>query len=126
METPEEANGSTVTEDLGLDGMSGAFVNSLKRNNKQIKTERAIMIAEGTELIFKRTVEDIELRLKDKRRERAAQLDMSPENTHSLVVAKDFNPRAWVDKDLNFSMEIRNLEIELEIAKGRYQYLFGA
>lgn len=109
----------------GLDGMTGAFVGSLKRTNKQIKNDRAVSIAEGTSITYKRTVEDLEMRLKEKRRQRVAMLDMSPENTQSLLLAKDFNPRAWVDEDLKIGLEIRDLEIQLELAKHRYEFLFG-
>ena len=47
METPKEQ----------LDGMKGIFVASLKRNNKQIRDDRALAIAEDAELLFKREVE---------------------------------------------------------------------
>ncbi|MCI5209465.1 MAG: hypothetical protein D3910_11870, partial [Candidatus Electrothrix sp. ATG2] len=41
--------GMGVRED---DGLSGAFINSLKRNNKEIRDDRATAIAEDTELVF--------------------------------------------------------------------------
>ena len=43
-----------------LEGMQGAFVDSLVRNNKQIKKDRAIAIAESLHMKYKRKVEDLE------------------------------------------------------------------
>ena len=39
--------------------LGGAFYGSLKRNNKQIRDDRALAIAEDTELVYKRKIEDL-------------------------------------------------------------------
>ena len=52
-------------------------------------------------------------------------LDLSPEDANSLVLASEFDARAYVDKELELGVKIRNLEIKLEIAEKRYSYLFG-
>ncbi len=70
------------------DASQGAFFNSLKRNNKQIRDDRATAITEDTELVYKRKIEDLE-------------------------------------KEIALGIKIRNTEITLEIARQRYQYLFG-
>jgi len=41
------------------------FIESLQRNNDQIREDRARTIGEDSELIYRRRVEDIELKLKD-------------------------------------------------------------
>lgn len=38
----------------------GAFLSSLKRNNKQIRDDRATAIAEDAQVLYRRTVEDLE------------------------------------------------------------------
>lgn len=103
----------------------GAFVGSLKRNNKQIRDDRAAAIAEDTELVYKRKMEDIEMEIKKMRRDQENMLDLSPTNALNLVIASDFNSAVYVEKDVNLGLKIRNAEIELEIAKKRYAYLFG-
>ncbi len=108
-----------------LDGLGGAFVDSLKRNNRKIREDRAIQIAETTEMIYKRKVEDIELLIKQLRRDRDNMLDLSPTTADSLVLASDFDARAFVDKELSIGVQIRNLEIQLDIAKTRYEFLFN-
>ena len=106
-------------------GAQGAFIDSLKRNNKQIRDDRALAIHEDTELIFKRTIEDLEVNIKRMKRERENMLDLSPTDARSLVLASDFNSQEYVSKDVELGVKIRNEEIKLEIATQRYNYLFG-
>jgi hypothetical protein len=103
----------------------GAFFGSLKRNNKQIRDDRALAIAEDTQLVYKRKIEDYETSLKRMKREQENMLDLSPTNAQSLILASDFDSSAYADKDIDLGVKIRNTEITLEIAKKRYDYLFG-
>ncbi|ARU59533.1 hypothetical protein OLMES_5553 [Oleiphilus messinensis] len=108
-----------------LSTQPGAFLASLKRNNTQIREDRATAIAEIAQLMFKREVEDLAIQIKRLRREQDNMLDLSPEDANSLVLASEFDARAYVDKELELGVKIRNLEIKLEIAEKRYSYLFG-
>lgn len=117
----EEDKDLTATSD----NADGAFFNSLKRNNRQIRDDRATAIAEDTELVYKRKIEDLELCIKKMKREQDNMLDLSPTNTQSLILASDFDSAQYVEKDIDLGIKIRNTEITLEIAKKRYQYLFG-
>ncbi len=108
-----------------LDAMNGAFIDSLKRNNKQIRDDRAIAIAEDAQLIYKRQVEDLEVDLKRMRRDQESMLDLSPTDARSLVLASDFDSNDYVEKDIDLGVRIRNTEIKLNIAIERYNYLFG-
>jgi hypothetical protein len=56
----------------------GAFVASLKRNNKKIRDDRAASISEDTELVYKRQIEDLEMSIKKMRRDQENMLDLSP------------------------------------------------
>ena len=104
---------------------SGAFFASLKRNNKQIRDDRATAIAEDTQLLYKRAMEDLELQVKRMKREQENMLDLSATDKNSLEVAKNFDSLGYVDDDLALGVKIRNTEIQLEIAKSRYAHLFG-
>jgi len=106
-----------------LDG-NGKFVESLKRNFKQIKDDRAVAITEDTELFFKRMVEDLEVDIKKLKRERDTLFDISPSTAGTMITPSDFPAKDFVEKDLKLGIDIRNLEIKLEIAKKRYNYLF--
>lgn len=103
----------------------GAFVGSLKRNNRQIRDDRAQAICEDTDLIYKRQIEDLQVNIKRMKREQENMLDLSPANAQSLILASDFDSSDYVKKDVELGVRIRNEEIKLEIATKRYNYLFG-
>jgi hypothetical protein len=113
------------TEEIKTSGEQGAFFSSLKRNNKQIRDDRATAIAEDTQLVYKREIEDLELSIKKMKREQENMLDLSPTNAQSLILASDFDSNVYTKKDIDLGVKIRNAEITLEIAKKRYTYLFG-
>ena len=117
-------DGSLVTDAKTALEMKGAFKESLVRNNKKIRDDRAIAIGEAAQMIYKREVEDTVLKIKQLRRERDAMLDLSPVTADSLVLASDFDAKAFVKKDIEIGISIRNLEITLEIADARYKQLF--
>lgn len=104
--------------------MKGAFVGSLKRTNKNIREDRATAIAEAAEMLYKRKVEDLNMKIKQLNRDRTNMLDMSPDNAQSLKLATDFDEEAFVTKDIEIGLKIRELEITKEIAEQRYKFLF--
>ncbi len=105
--------------------VKGAFVDSLKRNFRDIRNDRAQNIAEEAEIKLRRNIEDIELSLREMRRNRENALDLSPANATSLKPAQDFDATAWATKEIDYVIKIHNLEIVLEGAKERYNYLFN-
>ncbi|WP_445432046.1 hypothetical protein [Chryseobacterium indoltheticum] len=100
------------------------FIESLQRNNEQIREDRARTIGEDSEFIYRRRVEDIELKIKRMEREQEGLIDISPLDKNSLTFA-DFQPEAFVQKDIELSLLIRNLNIQLEVSTKRFEYLFG-
>ena len=104
---------------------NGAFETSLKRNNKQIRDDRAQSITRSTELAFKRNVEDIEMEIEQLDRDRESMLDLSPTTATSLTLASDFNAHDFLKKDMEMGIKRRELSIKLGIAKERLVYLFG-
>lgn len=102
----------------------GAFYASLVRNNKKIRADRAQAIQEDSEMIFRRTIEDLILGIKKLKRERESMLDLSPTSADSLILASDFDAAQFVEKDLDIGVKIRTAEIKLEIAEARFKALF--
>lgn len=100
------------------------FIESLQRNNEQIREDRARTIGEDSELIYRRRVEDIELKIKRLEREQEGLIDISPLDKNSLTFA-DFQQEAFVQRDIELSLRIRNLNIQLEVSTKRFEYLFG-
>lgn len=105
--------------------VSGAFIDSLRRNNKQIRGDRAVAIVEDAQLRYKRLIEDYEIEIKKMKREQENMLDLSPTTATSLVLASDFKSEEYVKKDIELGVKIRNMQITIDIAKERYNYLFG-
>ena len=103
---------------------NGAFIGSLKRNNKQIREDRAEAIVETARLKYKRKVEDLEMELGEMKREQDNMLDLSPTNAQSLTLASDFDSDGYIINDLDLGIKIRNTEIKLEVAQKRFEYLF--
>lgn len=112
-----------MSEELEVE--TGMFIQSLRRNNKQIRDDRAKSIAEDTQLVYKRQIEDLDLSIKKMKREQENMLDLSPTNAQSLVLASDFDSTQYTNKDIELGVKIRNAEIKLDIAKKRYEHLFG-
>jgi hypothetical protein len=103
----------------------GAFLESLKRNNKQIREDRATAIGEAAEMIYKRRIEDMEVNIRRMKRDQENMLDLSPDHATSLKLASDFDANDYANKDIELGKKIRNETIALNIAKKRYNYLFG-
>lgn len=114
-------NNLAVSEVLPI----GRFADMLKRNNKQIRDDRAEAISEDCLVIFRRRVEDIQLNIKKMERELDNMIDLSPETAMSLVPAKDFDANAFVEKRLEIGVRLRNEKIKLEIAQNDFNLLFS-
>jgi len=104
---------------------NGAFVNSLRRNNKQIKDDRAATISEDAQMAYQRAIEDLIMDIKRMRRSRENMLDLSPENSFSLMLGKDFDGKKFVEADTRIAVDLRNAEIKLELMQKQFTYLFG-
>lgn len=105
--------------------IKGTFVEKLHRNNKQIRQDRAVAIVEDAELIYNRTIQDLEMEIKRFKRDRDNLLDLSPDNAQSLKLASDFDAQSFVAKDQELALKIRNKTIQLNLAKKAYNELFA-
>jgi hypothetical protein len=105
--------------------VKGAFVSSLQRNNKQIRNDRAEAIAEEADVTFKRVVEDLQLAKRRLERQRENMLDLSPDHGFSLMLGKDFDAAKFVEEEQRIGIELRELDIKLNIMVQRYEHLFG-
>ena len=104
---------------------SGLFIESLLKNNKQIKQTRAQSLAEDLEFAYRTAIEKLRREIREKKRELEDSLDLYPSSTTSLEMAKNFNADSFVEKDIKINVDIRQLEIKLEIAESRYKLLLG-
>lgn len=107
------------------DQVQGVFLSTLTRNNKQIRDDRAQSISEAAEMMYRRAVENLQFKINQLKRQRDNMLDLSPTTADSLTLVNDFDGEKFAADDIALGVQIRNEEIKLEIAKDRYQYLFG-
>lgn len=119
----DPATDPTTTQTI--DPTGGAFGTSLHRNNKAIRRGRANALAADASTMYRRLVEDLELELRQLRRRQEDLLDLSPTDANSLVPAADFDAEAFAADDHALSVQIRNVEIRLELAAARLRFLFG-
>jgi len=103
----------------------GAFNASVARTPKEIRESRGAAISEDGEIAYKRAVEDQEYIVRKLKRDRAQMMDISPSNSLSYLVAREFDAKGFQEKDMEYSMQIRNESVKLAILKARYEYLFG-
>lgn len=102
-----------------------ALAATLSRNTAAIKADRATEIAELAEIEAKRKVEDLEREVKQLERRKKSSLDLSPDNTYSIMKVKDFEPSDFVDAYSNLGLQIREAKIKLNNARQTYNELFG-
>jgi hypothetical protein len=101
------------------------FAQTLSRSTSTIKSDRATEIAELAEISFKRCVEDLERDLKIVRRKKKSSIDLSPDNTYSIMKVKDFEPEEFQRTYNEIGLKERELVIKLNNAKNSYNELFG-
>jgi len=104
---------------------TGYIQESLGRNNKTIRADRAESINEDLEMVYKRAVEDKLISIKKLQRKQLNAFDFSPTNSMSLAMGKDIDASITKDEDLALGLSIHNETVKLNIAKTRYNFLFG-
>lgn len=120
-----ENNELTVLDGAPTPSVTGGFEDSLKRSNSKIKLDRALAITKSADLYYKRMVEDKIVELDAVITERENALDLSPTDVNTLIMASDFKAVEFAERDHKLSVKIRNLGIEVDVAKARYKQLFG-
>ena len=88
----------------------GMFKADLMRTFKQLKESRAESVAEDTEIIYKRQIEDFchQIRNYDRDRENLI-LDLSPSSAfNGNVVPSDFSAAAFFQKDIEIGIKKRD------------------
>ena len=103
----------------------GLINESLFRNNKQIRADRAEDLKEELNVAFKRECEDLDRDIKSLERARKNQYDFSPTNSQSLILAKEVVGIDIVKEDRKRTLDIREKRIIFEEMSQRYLELFG-
>lgn len=103
----------------------GAFATMLKRSNKQLREDRAENIVRNTKKQYRRRIEDMNDQIAQINEDRQNLLDINPGNTQTIINPSDFNTDEFIEKDIDYGVKLRNIQIKLEIALEQYRNLFG-
>lgn len=104
----------------------GAFMQSLTKSNQKIREGRAASIAEDLHMQYRRTVEDMEHKLREYRRDLADMLDLHPDSAFGLRIASDFKANDFVAQRMELRVKIHNLKIRLKLAHADFNALFDS
>lgn len=104
---------------------NAVFGLSLKRNNSQIKKDRADEITRSTFIKYKRAVEDLDEEIYRLITDRNNMLDLSPSSIQSLMPAKDFDAGRYLIEDIRLSKELREKTIIANVTRQRCNVLFN-
>lgn len=105
--------------------VKGLMQDSIDKNPRQVRKDRATEIVELTEMESGRAVEDARYNVKDLKRKQNSALDLSPDNVTSIFRVSDFDAKRFVVNEKTSLADIRNGEIALELIEKRYKELFG-
>lgn len=115
-----------MAEEIKETEVKGFLKESLLRGNKAIREQRGEVIWEDLEMVYKREVENKQIDLKKIDRRMANAFDFSVTNTHSLIMKReDFDATEVMMEDLQLGLDREKTIDKLNIAKKRYNHLFG-
>ena len=120
-----EATKNVVSDVSAIFEGTGQLVNSIKRNNKEVLTDRAKIIVQNLYIKYKREIEDIQIAISLIDSKQAAHLDFSPKDTVSLELPNNIDIDCWISEDIKFEFDRRELTIKLQLASNRFNTLFS-
>jgi len=119
----EESKSKETTKEI-VEEKGGFLEASLGRTTRQIREDRGEDISKGLQIAYKQYIEMLEYDIDRFFTTQNRAFDFSPNSTTSLVI-KDVDAKTIMEQDLVTSIKIRQTRIELNIAKQRYNFLFG-
>lgn len=124
MAEEQEQGQQTIGNTVNLP-TTGAFAESLKRSNSQIKKDRADQIGRMLMKQYQRKIEDLDDEIYQEAIARENMLDLSPSTIGSLQPAVNFDADKFLIQDVDAGIRLRELKIKSNIVRGRFNYLFG-
>lgn len=100
------------------------FMSTIARSNKELRQDRALIIAKATEKALRRKIEDFNDNLESLKLSLDNLLDINPSNTHTIINPSDFNPDAYIRTAEEIDLKIRDISIRRDLAQKRYDALF--
>lgn len=95
--------------------MANKFENILTSTGDAVLQKRAKNLAQATLENFEDEKRDLEKKIRALENEITNMEDLSVTSTQSLVVGENLDTNKWVRKRINLALELRDLNIELEV-----------
>lgn len=104
-----------------------SFKERLGATGKTVLDARAANIAEMTKIEASNLVSSYKTKVLRLQNQVENHADLAVESTHSLRPgSKDFDPKAWVDTQIQFQKDLRVAKIEYNLVKKWYDEMFPA
>ena len=93
------------------------FNDILTNTGDNLIRKRAENVSNETKEVFEDERRNIEKRIRTIKNEIISMEDLSVRSTQSLIVGENLNTKDWVKKRIDYELELRNLNVELDTVK---------
>lgn len=90
------------------------FKQFLTETGDKLINKRADNLTEETKQEFEDQKRLVEKKIRNIENDIVSMEDLSVRNTQTLVVGETLNTKDWVNKRINYALELRDLRVELE------------
>ena len=100
------------------------FKQFLTETGDKLINKRADNLTEETKQEFEDQKRLVEKKIRNIENDIVSMEDLSVRNTQTLVVGETLNTKDWVNKRINYALELRDLKVELETINGLIKEYF--
>ena len=100
------------------------FKKFLTETGDSLINKRADNLTAETKQEFEDQKRDVEKKIRNIENDIISMEDLSVRNTQTLVVGETLNTKEWVNKRINYALELRDLKVELETINGLIKEYF--
>ena len=90
------------------------FKQFLTETGDELINKRAENLTEETKQEFEDQKRLVEKKIRNIKNNIVSMEDLSVRNTQTLVVGENLNTKEWVNQRINYALELRDLNVELE------------
>ena len=101
------------------------FKNFLTETGDSLINKRADALTSETKDAFEDEKRMVERKIRNIENEIVSMEDLSVKNTQTLVVGETLNTKEWVNQRINYALELRDLNVELETITSLISEYFG-
>jgi len=104
--------------------MAAKFKQFLTETGDKLINKRADNLTEETKQEFEDQKRIVEKKIRNIENEIVSMEDLSVRSTQTLVVGETLNTKEWVNKRINYALELRDLKVELETIEALMEEYF--